>query len=154
MQLLFQLIPALMALSPSSLNAPLYYLYNLVFFDTLWVPFSYTPSIPFFYPLAYLTLDRGKRMEGKGGDYFLLIRAFKFLETSLISVVRISNFFCFAHNYLTNYDQQWPTTNLAPWVHSISYSLKSPQTEFKCHTITEIICSWQDHTPARARGKS
>jgi hypothetical protein len=45
-------------------------------------------------------------MEGKGGDYFLLIRAFKFLETSLISVVRISNFFCFAHNYLTNYDQQ------------------------------------------------
>lgn len=42
-------------------------------------------------------------------NYFLLIRGIEFLRASLIFTGRIYNCF-FVHNYLTNLNQQWPTT--------------------------------------------
>ena len=121
---------------------------------------------PFFYSFNPLKLDRTEKgIEGKGTtltlDLFLLIRAVESVGESLIFAFRISSFFfcCsfFAHDYLTNSDQQQPTNNQEPTLSlralAFIHPLKSSQNS-KCHTITETICSWQNHAPARAQGKS
>lgn len=114
-----------------------------------------------------LTLDREEWKESRKWEYvivrLLLIRCVKFLGRSLIFEVRISNFFfllsCFffVHDYLTNCHQQEPTpTNHKPTsvgALAFMYPLKSSQ-NFKHHTITETICSWQKHASAKAWGKS
>jgi hypothetical protein len=79
----------------------------------LWVlflpPFS-IPLLPLYQPL---TLDRREgRVEGKGDDYFLLIRGIEFPGPTLIFVVRISNFF-FVSLHMTTWQTQ-PTTNRPP----------------------------------------
>jgi hypothetical protein len=55
-------------------------------------------------------------------DNFLMIRGIDFLGASLIFVIRISNFFFFVHNDLTNYKQQQP---MAPNQQPISQHLAS-----------------------------
>ena len=58
----------------------------------------------------------------------------------------------FVHDYITNCDQQQPTT---PPIRALAfiYPLKISQNS-KCHTLAETVCSWQNHTPARAQGKT
>jgi hypothetical protein len=67
-------------------------------------------------------------------DYFLLIRDTEFLGTSLIFAVRISSFF-FVDNYLATDSPLEALAFICP--------LKSPQNS-NCHTMTEIICTWQN----------
>jgi hypothetical protein len=52
----------------------------------------------------------------------------------------------------TSLNGQQPPTPLLRAL-TFTYPPKSSQ-NYKCHTVTEIICSWQNHASARARGKS
>lgn len=79
-------------------------------------------------------------------DYCLPTRGVKFFDIRLSS----SSCFFFAQDYLTNLAHQQTTTLGVP---EFIYPLKSPQ-NYEGHTITETICSWQNHAPAPAQGKS
>lgn len=107
------------------------------------------------------TPDRKEeKIERKGAtlslDYFLLIRGVQFLEANLILAIRVSNFFFLFLLCIGLCNKPWPTATSnhpASQGSSIYRPLKSPQNS-KCHTITETICSWQNHAPAPAQGKS
>jgi hypothetical protein len=97
----------------------------------------------------------------------LIPRGVEFLGASLIFAVRVSNFFFSSlHTWLDKPQQTAPNSNHLPTGQPAAapsmgkgvalafvYPLKSPL-NFKCHTLTEIICSWQNHALARAQGKS
>jgi hypothetical protein len=75
--------------------------------------------------------------------------------------VRISNFFSFLFLLWARLlNKPWPTTGQQQPVYTplfralaFIYPLKRPQNS-KCHTITETICSWHNHTSVRAQGKA
>lgn len=126
--------------------------------DWLLVGSFFHPSPPpFFHPFNPLTLDRReKRIERKGVSiiltlHFLVIRSIEFLGASLIFATRLSNvFYLLCTPFLTHCNHQ-PT----PSLQALAFidPLKSPH-DSKCHTFPETNHSWQNHTPARERGKS
>lgn len=90
---------------------------------------------------------RTPRLKGSPSDRRTLTkRGFKFLGASLILTDRVSNFFFFMYNYLTNHNQKtYQSPQLSgPFIHP----LRSPQNS-KHHSITETICHQQNHVPAR-----
>ena len=131
--------------------------------------FSFHPPPPLiFHPFNSLTLDRrGKDDRGESLtlllDYFLLIRVFSSLGqvwSSPSEYLISSSCFFFSHDYLINHSQQQTPSNppdinppRALGALAFIYPLKSAQNS-KHHTIAETICSWQNHAPTRAWGKS
>jgi len=122
--------------------------------------FFYSSPFLFFHPFNALSLDKREIKDRekeerdpwmKSGirngtrlslDYVLLIRGIKYLGASLIFASRISisscSWYFFAYNYLTNHDQQKPSTTSKPApptqqptqllrVLAFIYPLKSPQ---------------------------
>lgn len=95
---------------------------------------------------------RTPRLKGSPSDRRTLTkRGFKFLGASLILTDRVSNFFFFMYNYLTNHNQKtYQSPQLSgPFIHP----LRSPQNS-KHHSILETIWCWQKYSSARAWSKS
>jgi hypothetical protein len=122
---------------------------------TYFCGFFFLPSFstPFFYPFKRLTVDKTGKGATLSVDYFLLAKNIKFLEASLIFAIRISNFFLFLLctellNKLQLINNNPASQGLSIHIPSLEYI---PQNS-KRHTLTETICSWQNHS--RAHGKS
>lgn len=86
---------------------------------------------------------------------FLLIRGVGFLGASLIFTIGISDFFLFLLCAQLHNKPLTTTTHTHTLLKALAfiYPLKSPPNS-KYHTITESIYNWQNHTPAKAQGKS
>ena len=111
----------------------------------------YLPPFSTLIPFNPITLGWRERLEGKGG-----VGLFRLLPADQVSWGN----FDLCHQDIST--QQSATSSRRRsrscghtflGTFAFIYPFKSPQNS-KHHTLAETIFSWQNHTPARARGKS